>query len=239
MNFAALRQQVTHGDAPDIPTVFIVEPDPSIRAALEDAVRLAGWLPIGAGCAEEFLGRPRVIAPGCLLVEQDLPGMSGLELQASVAARQELPVIVLSARADIRATVASMKAGAFEFLTKPLQEDVLLHSIRSAIEHSLAKVDHAARIHRLHQRYEELSRREREVLRLIAAGRLNKQVGFDLGISEITVKAHRGSMMRKMRAGSLAELVGMVADLPGEAGCRSEWLSMCVNPLSQARAACA
>jgi FixJ family two-component response regulator len=140
--------------------------------------------------------------------------MSGLELQACIADRREMPVIFTSKHADIRTTVKAMKGGACEFLTKPLREEVLVRSITTAIEQSIESLEHATRIHDLHQCYRELSSREREVLRLVAAGRLNKQVGFDLGISEITVKAHRGSMMRKMRAGSLAELVGMVADLP-------------------------
>lgn len=200
-------------DAPRPPTVFIVEPEPSIRAALAQAVARAGWCPAVTASAEEFLARPRVIAAGCLLVEQALPGIGGLALQERVAQRKEMPVIFMSERADIRTTVLAMKAGAFDFLVKPLHEEAWLRAIGKAIMLGAAGLKEAARLHSLHCCFQELSRREREVLQLVTAGRLNKQVGFDLGISEITVKAHRGSLMRKMQAGSLAELVGMASDL--------------------------
>jgi FixJ family two-component response regulator len=197
----------------ELPTVFIVEPEPSIRAALARTMGQAGWRCVMASAAEEFLDRSRMIAASCLLVEQDLPGMSGLELQACIAEWKEMPVIFMSGRPDIRTTVQAMKVGAFDFLLKPLREETLVGAVGQAIKLSAAGLQEAKRLHALHQCFRELSRREREVLQLVAAGRLNKQVGADLGISEITVKAHRGSLMRKMNAASLAELVGMVADL--------------------------
>ncbi|MCR8960569.1 LuxR C-terminal-related transcriptional regulator [Variovorax sp. S2] len=200
-------------EASQRPTVFIVEPEPSLRAALGQTVAMAGWRPVVAANAEEFLARPRVIAAGCLLVEQDLSDMGGLDLQERIAERKEMPVVFMTGRSDIRTTVRAMKAGAFDFLVKPLREETLLRSLGLAIEVSAAGLQEAVRLHDLNQCFQELSRREREVLQLVTAGCLNKQVGFDLGISEITVKAHRGSLMRKMRAGSLAELVGMVSDL--------------------------
>lgn len=208
---ASIEMRTVEYTAP--PAVFIVDPEPSVREMLAQATAQAGWCPVVAASAEEFLARPRAIAEGCLLVEQDLPGIDGLALQRRVAERTELPVIFMSHRADIRTTVEAMKAGALDFLVRPLREEALLHAIGAALELSAAKLDEAARLHRLHRCYQELSRREREVLQLVTAGRLNKQVGFDLGISEITVKAHRGSLMRKMHAGSLAELVGMASDL--------------------------
>jgi FixJ family two-component response regulator len=197
----------------ETPIVYVVDSDTSAREALELTLRSAGWQPRMAGSAEEFLTRPRTMTPSCLLVEQRLPGLSGLDLQRLVFDRTEMPVIFLSAHADVQVTVQAMKAGALEFLTKPLVRDVLLNAIGDAIEHSYASLRHLAQVRGLQQRYESLSRREREVMRLVVSGRLNKQVGAELGISEVTVKAHRGSMMRKMKAGSFAELVNMAASL--------------------------
>jgi FixJ family two-component response regulator len=197
----------------ETPIVYVVDGDAASRETLELTIRSAGWQPRMAGSAEEFLTRPRTMTPSCLLAEQRLPGLSGLELQRLVLDRTEMPVIFLSAHADVQVTVQAMKAGAREFLTKPFVRDVLLNAIGDAIEHSYASLRHVARSRALQQRYESLSRREREVMRLVVCGRLNKQVGAELGISEVTVKAHRGSMMRKMQATSFAELVNMAASL--------------------------
>jgi FixJ family two-component response regulator len=199
----------------DTPVVFVVDGDASSSEALDTWIRAAGWLPRVAGSAEEFLASPHVVGPCCLLVELDLPGMNGLELQKLVFDRTEMPIIFISSHADIPATVQAMKGGAFEFLTKPCARHVLLDAIGAAIERSHAALRNLSQIQALQRRYESLSRREREVMSLVVSGRLNKQVGGELGISEITVKAHRGKMMRKMKASSFAELVTMAASLRG------------------------
>jgi FixJ family two-component response regulator len=196
--------------------VYVVDGDISVRARLESLIRSAGWRPEMAASAEEFLAHPRAMKPGCLVVDSDLPGLKGLELQKLVSDRIEMPVIFMSSRADVQMTVQAMKAGALEFLTKPVVRDTLLDAIGTAIERSCAALLQLTRILALQERYQSLSRREREVMGLLVVGRLNKQVGSELGISEITVKAHRGKMMRKMRAGSFAELVTMAASLRGE-----------------------
>jgi FixJ family two-component response regulator len=197
----------------ETPVVFVVDADASMRDALEALIRCSGWEARTCASAEEFLQHECATTVSCLLVELDLPGSSGLELQRLVAARTDLPIIFMSARADIQATVQAMKAGAFEFLTKPLVPEVLLDAIRGALERSETALRQLTQIQALQERYESLSRREREVMSLLVRGRLNKQVGGELGISEITVKAHRGRMMRKMRASSFAELVTMAGSL--------------------------
>ena len=199
----------------ETPVVFVVDSDSASRETLDTLIRSAGWQPCMAASAEEFLARPHVVAPCCMLVELDLPGASGLELQRVVFDRTEMPVIFMSSNADIPATVQAMKGGAFEFLTKPFVSHVLIDAIGGAIERSYSAIRHLSQIRGLQRRYESLSRREREVMSLVVSGRLNKQVGGELGISEITVKAHRGKMMRKMKAGSFAELVTMAASLRG------------------------
>ena len=198
---------------PETPVVFVVDPDASVRNSLEQLIRSVGLQARTAASAEEFFRLERAATASCLLVELDLPGSSGLELQRLVADRGDLPIIFMSARTDIQATVRAMKAGAFEFFTKPVMPDVLLDAIRGALERSDAALHQLTQIHALQERYESLSRREREVMGLLVRGRLNKQVGGELGISEITVKAHRGRMMRKMRASSFAELVTMAGSL--------------------------
>lgn len=197
----------------EMPIVYVVDSDDAVREALQSIIRSAGWQPVTATSAEEFLTFPRIVAPGCLVTELQLPGLSGLELQRRVGARAELPVIFMSGRPDVRAAVQAMKAGALEFLTKPFMPESLRDAMRTAVERSHEALRHIEQRRALQERYELLSRREREVMSLLVCGWLNKQVGGELGISEITVKAHRGRMMRKMQAGSFAELVIMATSL--------------------------
>jgi FixJ family two-component response regulator len=196
------------------PIVFVVDDDISVRESLELLICSAGWQPETFASAQEFLSRPRVLAPSCLILDVALPDLNGLDLQKRVAVdRIDMPIIFITGYGDVPMTVQAMKAGAVEFLTKPFSDDVLLNAIQHAIERSETALDHEAEIRALRDRHESLSRREREVMALVASGLLNKQVGFELGISEITVKAHRGKVMRKMEADSLADLVTMAARL--------------------------
>ena len=196
------------------PIVFVVDDDISVRESLELLIRSAGWEPETFESAQEFLSRPRVSVPSCLVLDVGLPGLNGLELQERVALdRTDMPIMFITDYGDVPTTVQAMKAGAVEFLTKPFSDDVLLGAIRNAIERSQTALDHEAEMRGLRDRHASLSRREREVMALVVSGLLNKQVGFELGISEITVKAHRGKVMRKMEAHSLADLVTMAARL--------------------------
>jgi FixJ family two-component response regulator len=198
----------------DTPIVFVVDDDVSVRESLEALIRSAGWQPETFASAEEFLSRPRVLAPSCLVLDVSLPDLNGLDLQKRVTAdRIDMPIIFITAYGDVPMSVQAMKAGAVEFLTKPFGDDVLLGAIRHAIERSRTALDHEAEIRSLRDCYASLTRREREVMALVVSGRLNKQVGGELDISEITVKAHRGQVMRKMKADSLADLVNMAARL--------------------------
>ena len=196
------------------PIVFVVDDDVSVRESLELLISTAGWQPETFASAGEFLARPRAAAPSCLVLDVTLPDLNGLDLQQRVAAdRLEMPIIFITGYGDVPMTVRAMKAGAAEFLTKPFNDEVLLSAIRQAIELSHSALDRQQDMQALRDRYESLSRRDREVMALVVSGLLNKQVGYELGISEITVKAHRGSVMRKMKAGSFADLVNMQARL--------------------------
>lgn len=209
------------------PVVFIVDDDVSVRESLAVLVSWAGWRPETFSSAQEFLDRSPAEAPGCLVLDVKLPDMNGLDLQARLAAgRRDLPVIFLTGHADVPATVQAMKAGAVEFLTKPFSNGVLLDAIRHALDLSRAALGEAAEIKALQERYASLTRREREVMALVVAGLLNKQIGAELGTSEITVKTHRGKVMRKMKADSLADLVRTAArlNLPPPAGVRTDTL---------------
>ncbi len=196
------------------PIVFVVDDDISVRESLELLIRSEGWEPETFASAQEFLAHPRKLAPSCLVLDVSLPGLNGLDLQKRVAVeRIEMPIIFITGHGNVPMTVQAMKAGAVEFLTKPFSGDVLLSAIRNAIERSLTALGHEAEMRALRDRYASLTRREREVMALVASGLLNKQVGGELGISEITVKAHRGQAMQKMKADSLADLVKMAARL--------------------------
>jgi FixJ family two-component response regulator len=196
------------------PTVFVVDDDVSVRESLELLIQTAGWQPETFASAREFLAHPRVLAPSCLVLDVSLPDLNGLEVQQRVAPdRLDMPIIFITGHGDVPMTVRAMKAGAVEFLTKPFGDEALLSAIGQAIERSRATLGREAGDQVLRDCYATLSRREREVMALVVSGRLNKQVGGLLGISEITVKAHRGKVMRKMKAGSLADLVKMAATL--------------------------
>lgn len=196
------------------PIVFIVDDDVSVRESLELLIRWAGWQPETFASAEEFLARPRVLVPSCLILDVHLPDLNGLALQKRVAVdRIDMPIIFITGYGDVPMTVQAMKAGAVEFLTKPFDDEVLLSAVLQAIERSRVAIGREAETRALRDRYASLTRREREVMALVAAGLLNKQVGGELGISEITVKAHRGHVMGKMEAGSLADLVNKAARL--------------------------
>jgi len=197
----------------DKPIVFVVDDDISVRESLEMLIQFAGWQPETFASAEEFLAHPRVLTPNCLVLDVSLPDLNGLDLQKLVADRLEMPIIFITGYGDVPMTVRAMKAGAVEFLTKPLAEEALLGAIRHAIERSQTALGNEAAMQALRGRYASLTPREREVLALVISGLLNKQVGFELGISEITVKGHRGKMMQKMNADSLADLVRMAAEL--------------------------
>ena len=192
------------------PIVFIVDDDVSVRSALESLIGSAGWVAETFASAQEFLRRPRVAAPSCLVLDVSLPDINGLELQRRVATdRTDMPIIFISGYGDVPMTVRAMKAGAVEFLMKPFKDDVLLDAIRGAIDRSLTTLREESEAQVLRSRSASLTPREREVMALVVSGLLNKQVGGELGISEITVKAHRGQVMRKMKAESLPALVTM------------------------------
>jgi FixJ family two-component response regulator len=195
------------------PLIFVVDDDVSVRESLELLMQSAGWRVETFASAEAFLDRPRVLAPSCLVLDVGLPHLNGLDLQTRLADRSDMPIIFITGCGDVPMTVRAMKAGAIEFLTKPFGDELLVGAIRSAIERSRVALAHQAALRVLRDRQGLLSRRERQVMALVVSGLLNKQVGGELGISEITVKAHRGQVMRKMKADSLADLVTIAARL--------------------------
>src|SRR5258708_5564076 len=205
------------------PIVFVVDDDVSVRESLELLIRYAGWQPETFASAQEFLARPRVGVPSCLVLDLTLPDLNGLDVQQRIAGdRTDMPIIFITGHGDVPITVQAMKAGAVEFLTKPFKDDVLLSAIRHAIRRSAAVLDDQAEMTALRSNYESLTTRERDVMRCVVAGMLNKQIGMKLGISEVTVKAHRGKMMQKMKADSLADLVKTAVRL-GLAPAKNPW----------------
>jgi FixJ family two-component response regulator len=198
----------------DPAVIHVVDDDDSVRASLQSLLEGMGWRVTGFASALEFLRYPRAAVPGCLILDLSLPDLNGLELQRRLARDgSAVPIIFITGHGDIPTTVQAMKAGAVEFLTKPFRTEVLLGAVEGAIARSRASLDQHADLRILQERHRRLSRREREVMALVVRGQLNKQVGGELGIAEITVKSHRGRVMRKMQARSLADLVNMASRL--------------------------
>ena len=194
--------------------VFVVDDDISVRESLELLIQNEGWQPKTFESAQEFLDYHRALIPSCLVLDLSLPGLNGLELQKRVSVeRAEIPIIFITGHGDIPKTVEAMKGGAVEFLTKPFNDEVLLTAIRRALERSRLALAHKIELQELRDRYASLTPREGQVMALVVSGLLNKQVGGELGISEKTVKAHRGQVMQKMKANSVADLVKMAEKL--------------------------
>jgi FixJ family two-component response regulator len=197
-----------------VPIVFIVDDDVSVRESLELLVRNENWKPETFASAQEFLNHPRTLVPSCLILDLSLPGLNGLELQKQLAAEHiNMPIIFITGYGDVPKSVQAMKAGALEFLTKPIDSDVLIGAIRKALERNRLALAQEAEMQELKARYTSLTSRERQVIALVVSGLLNKQIGGELGISEITVKAHRRQVMQKMKADSLATLVKLASKL--------------------------
>ena len=196
------------------PIVFVVDDDISVRESLEALIRCEGWKPETFASAQEFLTRPRVVTPSCLILDVDLPDLNGLDLQKCIASdRKDMPIIFITGHGDVPMTVRAMKAGAVEFLTKPFNDEALLSAIRHSIERSNVALRRETETGALRDCYASLTPREKEVLVLVVSGLSNKQVGAELGVSEITVKAHRGRVMQKMQAESLPGLVKIATRL--------------------------
>jgi FixJ family two-component response regulator len=212
-NLSSAGRSIDASSADVIPLVFVIDDELSVRESLELLLATEGWQVETFASAADFMSRPRAAVPCCLVLDVRLPGLTGLELQSQLAGRTDIPIIFITGYGDIPTTVRAMKAGAFDVLTKPLRTDVLVVAVQQAIERSHAARLDEAKMLQLRTCYGALTPREREVMALVASGLLNKQVGGELGISEITVKAHRGRVMRKMQADSLAALVVMAARL--------------------------
>jgi FixJ family two-component response regulator len=201
------------------PIVFVVDDDISVRESVEALISYQGWHVETFESAKGFLARPRTLVPSCLILDVHLPELNGLELQSRIAAdRADMPIIFITGHGDVPTTVKAMKGGAVEFLTKPFNDEALLAAVGNAIERSRAALGREAATRSVRDGYASLSSRERQVMKLVVSGLLNKQVGAELGISEITVKAHRGRVMRKMHATSLADLVKMAEQLSSRSG---------------------
>jgi FixJ family two-component response regulator len=197
----------------ETPVVFIVDDDVSVRESLELLIRSAGWQPESFASAEDFLARPRIDGPSCLVLDVSLPNLNGLDLQTRIVDRTDMPIIFITGHGDVPTSVQAMKAGAAEFLTKPFGNEVLESAINQAIERSRTELAHETELRTFRDCHASLTPREREIMALVVSGLLNKQIAFELGISEITVKAHRGRVMRKMQVDSLADLVRVAAAL--------------------------
>ena len=211
---AALRESPSSNTSHGAPIVFVVDDDLPARESLEMLIRLAGWQAQTFATGQEFLAHPRAFVPSCLILDLSLPDLNGLDIQKRIAAdRIDVPIIFITSHGDVPMAVRAMKAGAVEFLTKPYADEELLSAVQHAIERSRTALGKEAEVRSIQDRYASLSPRERQVMVLVVGGLMNRQVGSKLGISEITVKAHRGKAMRKMKAGSLADLVNMAAKL--------------------------
>lgn len=204
------REAGTSPMSPATAIIFVVDDDISVRESLDELFHCEGWQSETFASAQEFLDRPRAPVPSCLILDVSLPGLNGLDLQHRIAVeRTDMPIIFITGHGDVPMTVRAMKAGAVEFFTKPFSTDVLVSAVRHALERSRLVLGHEMEMQALRDRYASLTPRERQVMSLVVNGLLNKQVGGELNISEITVKAHRGKVMHKMKAESLPDLVKM------------------------------